>query len=72
MDPRFKQLDLFVAEIGSEDLVEDAITEVLLACDQDHQDNEGVELSQLDDDETAPATKKRKEKKRRSSFQTIG
>lgn len=62
LDPRFKQLDPFVAEIDREDVVEDVITEVLLTCDQDHQDNEAVELpSQLDDDETAPATKKRKE-----------
>ena len=61
LDPRFKQLDPFVAEINREDVVEDVITEVLLACDQDHQDNESVESFQLDDDETAPARKKRKE-----------
>ena len=42
-------------------MVEDVITEVLLACDQDHQDNESVVSSELDDDETASATKKRKE-----------
>ena len=42
-------------------MVEDVITEVLLAYDQDHQDNESVVSSQLDDDETASATKKRKE-----------
>ena len=65
LDPSFKQLDPFVAEIDREDVVEDVITEVLLTCDQDHQDNEAVELSsQLNDDETEPA-----KKKRRSSFQ---
>ena len=66
LDPRFKHLNPFVAEIDCEDVVEDIITEHLLTCDQDHQDNEAVELlSLLDDDETAPATKK---KKRREFF----
>ena len=67
LDPRFTQLDPFVAEIDREDLVKDVITEVLLGCKQNHQDNESVESSQLNDDMTAPATKKR-----RSSFQIIG
>ena len=64
LDPRFKQLDSFVAENDREDVIEDVITEVLLTCDQDHQDNKTVDSSsQLDDDdeEIGPATKKRKE-----------
>ena len=49
LDPRFKQLDPFLAEIDREDVVGDVITEALLTCDQDYQDNKAVELSsQLD------------------------
>ena len=69
LDPRFKQLDPFVAEVDREDVVEQVITEVLLNCDQeiqDDQDNDTVELVALMDDdqqleETGPAIKKRKE-----------
>ena len=69
LDPRFKQLDPFVAEVDREDVVEQVITEVLLNCDQeiqDDQDNDTVELVTLMDDnqqleETGPAIKKRKE-----------
>ena len=69
LDPRFKQLDPFVAEVDREDVVEQVITEILLNCDQeiqDDQDNDTVELVALMDDdqqleETGPAIKKRKE-----------
>ena len=73
LDPRFKQLDPFVAENDREDVIEDVIIEVLLTCDQDHQDNKTVDSSsQLDDDDKEIRRASHKEKKRRSSFQVIG
>ena len=38
----FKELDILVAEIDCEDVLEDVITKVLLTCNQDHQGNKVV------------------------------
>ena len=65
LDSRFKQLDPFVAETDHEDVVKDVISEILFTCEE-YLNDKIVELpSRLDDDEddeqTGPATKKRKE-----------
>ena len=48
MDPRFKQLDPFVAETEHEDVIEDVISEILLSYEED---NDTAELPQMDDDD---------------------